>query len=181
MRLTELDIKGAFVVEPEAHVDERGFFARTWCAREFASHGLASQMVQANVSYNRRAGTLRGLHLQRPPAAEAKLVRAIRGRLWDVVLDLRPESPTFLGHVSVELFAGGDAMVYVPAGCAHGFQTLEDDTEVLYLMSDYHAPEHATGVRWNDGAFGIRWPLPSHTISLRDRSYPDFDGAAWRG
>jgi dTDP-4-dehydrorhamnose 3,5-epimerase len=174
MRFAPLAVNGAWLIEPERVEDERGFFARTWCTREFAAHGLTPRVVQTNVSFNTRRGTLRGLHYQTAPAEEAKVVRCTRGRLWDVVLDLRPHSRTYVAHAAVELSADNRLAVYVPEGCAHGFLTLEDATEVLYEMSEYHAPASARGVRWDDPAFAIPWPAPVHVISDRDRSYPDF-------
>ena len=167
-------IGGVWIVEPEGHVDERGLFARTWCAREFAEHGLADCFVQGSVSHNPRRGTLRGLHYQAEPHAEAKLVRCTRGAIYDVALDLREQSPTFRQHVGVVLDAANRLALYVPEGCAHGFQTLEDDTEVLYQMSAFHAPEAARGVRWDDPAFAIPWPPADRLIGERDRAYPDF-------
>jgi dTDP-4-dehydrorhamnose 3,5-epimerase len=177
MRFTELGVRGAYLVEAEPHADERGLFARTWCAREFAARGLSPRLVQASVSFNRRQGTLRGLHYQTRPAEEAKLVRCTAGRVWDVVLDLRPDSPTYLAHAGVELRADSRAAVYVPEGCAHGFLTLTDGAEVLYQMSEYYAPASSRGVRWNDPAFAIPWPAPVVVIGERDRTYPDFHPA----
>ncbi len=174
MIFTETEIPGAYVVELEPRTDERGFFARCFCEAEFAARGLRTRVVQCNVSRNRRRGTLRGMHVQVAPKAEAKLVRCTRGRLFDVVLDLRPESPTHRRWVGVEL--GGDPsnlrMLYVPEGCAHGFQTLEDDTDVLYWMFGEYSPEHASGVRWDDPAFAISWPIAEPILSEKDRSYP---------
>lgn len=167
-------LSGVFVLEPERHEDERGFFARTWCQREFAARGLNPRLVQCSMSFNKRRGTLRGLHYQAAPFEEARLVRCPRGAIFDVVLDLRPGSPTWLQHVAVVLSAENARMVYVPEGCAHGFQTLADDTEVFYQMSEFHSPEHARGVRWDDPRFGIAWPDDERTISERDRTYPDF-------
>jgi dTDP-4-dehydrorhamnose 3,5-epimerase len=167
-------VPGAFVVEPERLEDERGFFARTWCAREFAERGLDPRVVQCSVSFSERKGTLRGLHYQIAPHPEAKLVRCTRGAIHDVIVDLREDSPAFLRHVAVELSAENHRMVYVPEGVAHGFQTLEDRSEVAYQMSAFHAPSHARGVRWNDPAFAIDWPAAERTISERDRTYPDF-------
>jgi dTDP-4-dehydrorhamnose 3,5-epimerase len=167
-------IAGVWIVEPEPHADERGFFARTWCAREFAERGLADCFVQGSMSHNPRRGTLRGLHYQAEPHAEAKLIRCTRGGIYDVALDLRPQSPTFRRHVAVVLDAANRLALYVPEGCAHGFQTLEDDTEVLYQMSAFHAPEAARGVRWDDPAFAIPWPPADRVIAERDRTYPDF-------
>jgi dTDP-4-dehydrorhamnose 3,5-epimerase len=170
----ETRVPGAFVVEPERLEDERGFFARIWCAREFAERGLDPRLVQCSISLSERKGTLRGLHYQAPPYAEAKLVRCTRGAVHDVIVDLREDSPAFLRHVAVELSAVNHRMLYVPEGVAHGFQTLEDHSEVAYQMSAFHAPSHARGVRWNDPAFGIVWPPDERIVSERDRSYPDF-------
>ncbi len=167
-------LSGAVVVDIEPLEDERGYFARAWCQREFASNGLTTQWVQSNLSGNKRKGTLRGLHYQIAPHEEVKLVRCIAGSIFDVLVDLRPDSPTYLRHVAVELSAYNRRAVYIPKGIAHGFQTLEDDTEVLYLMSEFYAPECARGVRWDDPLFKISWPTDSRTISARDASYPDF-------
>jgi len=177
MRFRSLSIAGAAVVAIEPFVDPRGFFARTFCRDEFEAHGLPGLMVQANVSYNARRGTVRGLHFQWPPSQEGKLVRCLRGKLFDVLVDLRPESATYLEHEAVTLDEEGREAVFVPHGVAHGFQTLEDRTEVLYQMSDFYAPDLATGVRWNDPSFGIRWPLADVTLSDRDQAYPEFDRA----
>ncbi len=163
----------------EIHLDEkhddRGFFARTWCEREFRDHGLNPKIVQCSVSFNERAGTLRGLHYQAEPHAEDKLVRCTRGAIYDVVLDLRPDSSTFTKWVGRELTAVNRHALYVPRGCGHGFITLQDQTEVLYQMSEFYFPESARGVRWNDPAFGIEWPGTTEVISERDRSYEDFE------
>jgi dTDP-4-dehydrorhamnose 3,5-epimerase len=174
MIFTATPVPGAVVVESEGRADQRGFFARTFCAREFSAHGLDSRVVQCNVSFNRRRGTLRGLHFQRPPHAEAKLVRCTAGALYDVIVDLRPESASFCQYFALELSARNRKMLYVPEGCAHGFQTLADDTEATYQMSEFYSAEDASGVRWNDPAFAIAWPLPVTAISERDRQYPDF-------
>jgi dTDP-4-dehydrorhamnose 3,5-epimerase len=167
-------LHGAFVIGLDRHGDERGYFARTWCQREFEEHGLNPKIVQCNLSSNRAKGTLRGMHYQRAPFAEAKLVRCIRGALYDVIVDLRPESPTRLQHFGVELSAGNQRALYVPEGFAHGFLTLEDDTEVYYQMSEFYSADHARGFRWNDPAFGICWPAEVRVISERDSGYPDF-------
>lgn len=174
MTFHELPIGGAFVIEPEPVEDERGFFARTWCAAEFQRRGLADALSQCSISYNRRAGTLRGMHLQVPPHAETKLVRCTAGAVYDVILDLRPGSPSYCRWCAVELSSTNRHAVYVPAGVAHGFQTLVADTELLYQISMPYAPESARGVRWDDPAFAIRWPAAERTISDRDRSYEDF-------
>jgi dTDP-4-dehydrorhamnose 3,5-epimerase len=167
-------LAGAFVIEPERREDARGFFARTWCQREFTEQGLNARLVQCNVSFNKKRGTLRGMHYQVAPHEEAKLVRCTRGSIYDVIIDLRPASPTFKAHVGVILTDQSRKMLYVPEGCAHGFQTLEDETEVFYQMSEGYAPDCARGIRWDDPAFGIRWPLEERTMSERDRRYPDF-------
>jgi len=167
-------IAGAYVVEPEVFTDERGFFARFWCEREFREHGLNSRIAQCSISFNTKKGTLRGMHYQIPPHAEVKTVRCTRGIMYDVIVDLRRGSPTFLQWIGVELNAENRSMLYVPEGCAHGFQTLEDNTEVLYQISEFHSPDHARGARWNDPAFGIRWPLPPQNVSARDRGWKDF-------
>jgi dTDP-4-dehydrorhamnose 3,5-epimerase len=155
--------------------DERGFFARSWCEREFREHGLNSELVQCSISFNKERGTLRGVHYQAAPNPEAKLVRCTRGSLYDVALDLRPDSSTYLKWTAAELSAENHRALYIPEGCAHGFLTLEDQTEVLYQMSEFYYPEAARGVRWNDPAFGIEWPGKVEVISERDRIYPDFE------
>ena len=165
------------IIEPEPIADERGLFARTWCREEFRAHGLDSDLAQCSVSANRRRGTLRGLHYQVAPRAEAKLVRCTAGAIIDVALDLRPESPTRGRWLAVELSARDRRMLYIPKGFAHGFQTLEDDTEVFYQISESYDPACARGVRWDDPAFAIRWPeAPGRILSERDASYPDFPG-----
>lgn len=174
MIFTETPIKGAYVIEPERQEDERGFFARTWCRRDFAAHGLNPALVQCNISFNRTKGTLRGMHYQVAPHAEAKLVRCTAGAIYDVIVDLRPQSATCTQWFGVELTADNRRMLYIPEGLAHGFLTLGDDTEVFYQMSEYYVAECARGVRWNDPAFGIRWPGEVRMISRRDQSYPDF-------
>lgn len=174
MRFRETKLRGAYVIEPERREDERGFFARVWCAREFEQHGLNAPAVQSNISFNRKKGTLRGMHYQVPPSREAKLVRCTAGAIYDVIVDLRPNSETRLQHLSVTLSAQEHRSLYIPPGFAHGFQTLTDNTEVFYMMSDFYAPELARGLRWNDPAFGIAWPEDDRIIIERDRSYPDF-------
>lgn len=180
MIFKELSIAGARLIDVERRTDERGYFARLWCRDEFAAHGIAVDMVQASVSHNDIAGTLRGMHFTWPPSCEGKLVRCGRGRLLDVILDLRPDSPTFLHHVAVELDAADYTAVYIPPGVAHGFQTLVDGTDVVYMMTEIYRPELADGVRHDDAAFGIRWPLPVTRIAERDAAYPDFDIVAHR-
>ncbi len=174
MLFHELKLPGVYEILIEPHLDERGFFARAWCQNEFASHRLNSQLAQCNISVTSRKGTVRGMHYQVSPHAEAKLVRCTRGEIYDVVLDLRPQSPKFKEWIAVRLTAGNHNMVYVPEGCAHGFQTLDDDVEVFYQMSEFYHPESARGVRWDDPAFQIAWPEKVEVISERDRTYPDF-------
>jgi len=174
MLFTPTELQGAFLIAPEPHVDFRGFFARTWCEKEAAAHEINPRLVQCNVSFNHRKGTLRGMHYQTPPFGEAKLVRCTMGAIHDVIIDLRHESPTFKRHVAAVLTADNRRMLYIPEGFAHGFQTLEDNTEVFYQMSQFYAPEYAAGVRWNDPAFGIQWPIPEPIMHERDRSYADF-------
>ncbi len=168
-----LRLSDAFLIEPEKREDARGFFARTWCQREFAEHGLNPNLVQCNISFNEQKGTLRGMHYQTAPHEEAKLVRCTRGALYDVIVDLRSESPTFCEWVAVELTQDNHHMLFIPEGLAHGFQTLADDTEIFYQMSEFYHPEAARGARWNDPAFAIDWPLPDPIISEKDRSFPD--------
>ncbi|WP_449245244.1 dTDP-4-dehydrorhamnose 3,5-epimerase [Desulfobacca acetoxidans] len=171
MIFCETRLKGAFIIELEPIADARGFFARTWCQREFAAHGLKSRFVQCNISYNKKKGTLRGMHYQIAPHAEAKVVRCTRGAIYDVIIDLRPDSLTFKQWLAVELTADNRRMLYIPEEFAHGFQTLEDDTEVFYQMSEFYHPECARGVRWDDEAFGIEWQGEIPIISENDRSY----------
>lgn len=174
MIFTETKLKGAFIIEPERLADERGFFARTWCHREFSAWGLNPRVVQMSIVFSKKKGTLRGMHYQVAPYEEVKIARCTRGAIYDVIIDLRPESPTFKEYVGIVLSAENRTMLYVPAGFAQGYQTLEDDTEVMYQMSEFYAPECARGVRWNDPAFGIEWPFPSTVMSERDRNYLDF-------
>ena len=171
---SETPLKGAFILEPERFEDSRGFFSRTWCQREFEAHGLNPRLVQCSISFNRKKGTLRGMHYQVAPREEAKLVRCTMGAIYDVIIDLRRDYPTFKQHFSVILSAENRKMLYVPEGFAHGFLTLEDNTEVFYQMSEFYSEEHARGVRWNDPAFGIEWPFIPSVISERDQSYSDF-------
>jgi dTDP-4-dehydrorhamnose 3,5-epimerase len=175
MRFTETPLAGAFVIEPELRADERGFFARTFCANEFSDHGLIPVVAQANLSFNQRAGTLRGMHYQLPPAAEAKLVRCTRGAIHDVIIDLRPESPTHLEHFGIELSEDNRIALYVPELFAHGYQALTDGAEVVYQVSEFYAPGQEQGLRYDDPAFAIEWPLPVSAISAKDRSWPDFE------
>ena len=175
MRFVPTSLAGAYLIEPDRRADERGFFARTWSAREFEEHGLEPGLAQCSVSYNRRRGTLRGLHYQAPPFAEVKIVRCTRGAVFDVAVDLRPDSPTFQKWVAHELTEDNGHAVYVPRGFAHGFLTLADATEVEYQISTPHAPEAARGVRWDDPFCGIRWPGAVEVISPRDRDYRDVE------
>ena len=174
MIFTETKLAGAFVIELERRSDHRGFFARTYCQQEFEAHGLNTQVAQCNVSFNKRKGTLRGMHYQAAPFAEAKLVRCTSGSIYDVIIDLRPASATFKQHFAVELSAENRRMLYIPEEFAHGFQTLQDDTEVFYQMAQRYSAEHARGLRWNDPAFGIAWPEGERIIIDRDGSYSDF-------
>ena len=175
MVFIETNLKGAFIIEPEFLRDERGFFARTWCQKEFAAHGINPCFVQCNISSNTKKGTLRGLHYQVKPHEEAKLVRCTMGAAYDVILDLRPGSPTFKQWVAVELTAENRRMLFIPAGLAHGFQTLVDNTEIFYQMSEFYHPECARGVRYDDPDFAIRWALPVTIVSNNDMSYSFWD------
>jgi dTDP-4-dehydrorhamnose 3,5-epimerase len=174
MIFQDTEITGVVEVRIEPKLDERGFFARTWCQEEFGKSGLNPRLVQCSISFNTRKGTLRGMHYQSDPYAEAKLVRCTRGAVYDVVIDLRFESPTLGKWTAVELTAEKRNMMYVPEGCAHGFLTLVDSSEVFYQMAEVYNPESARGVRWNDPAFQIVWPGTVEVISERDRAYPDF-------
>jgi len=172
-------LAGAFVIETEPMEDARGSFARLWCRDEFAAHGIAMEVAQSSVSHNIAAGTLRGMHFQWPPSREAKFVRCERGRVHDVIVDLRPEAPTFTRHFALELDGDAHNALYVPPGFAHGFQTLVANSDVVYLMADVHRPDLEGSVRYNDPTFGIVWPLAVTSISGRDRDTPDFDRAAY--
>lgn len=176
MVFTETPLSGAFVIDIDPIRDERGFFARTWASDEFERRGLDATLVQCNLSWNKRKGTLRGMHFQRGPFEEVKIVRCTRGALLDVVIDLRRDSPTFCQWTSVALDADSRRMLYVPKGFAHGYQTLTDDVEVYYHVSTPYEPAHATGVPWNDPAFAIEWPLEPTVISEKDRTWPSFRG-----
>lgn len=171
-------IPGAFEVRPERREDDRGFFARVWCRDEFAERGIDIDMVQASVSYNRRPGTLRGMHFAWPPAREGKLVRCERGAIHDVIVDLRPDSASYLGHHAVALDEADGAAIFIPPGVAHGFLTLAADSQVLYMMTERYLPEHGDGVRFDDPAFGIEWPREVAVIAPRDRDYRGFDPEA---
>jgi dTDP-4-dehydrorhamnose 3,5-epimerase len=174
MIFTKTSLDGAYRVDLDRREDSRGFFARTFCVREFEEHGLKSEFAQCSISLNRQRGTVRGLHYQLPPACEAKLVRCTAGAVHDVIVDLRPDSPTYLHHIAVELTARNRCALYVPEMFAHGFQVLEDETEVFYQISAFYAPEQSTGIRYNDPKLGIRWPLPVTAISDKDRNWPLF-------
>jgi dTDP-4-dehydrorhamnose 3,5-epimerase len=180
VRFVETPLAGAIVVEIEPHRDHRGFFARTWCTREFAGSNLPTEFVQASLSRNDKRGTLRGMHTQLLPSREGKLVRCTSGGIYDVIVDVRPFSKTYLQHFGVELTAEAQSALYIPPGMLHGFQTLTDAADVYYQMTDFYAPELSFGARWNDPAFGIRWPLAHDlTITERDATYPLFDRAAY--
>ena len=174
MVFTETAVAGAYQIDIERFEDERGFFARVWGARDFAERGLSFVPAHVSLSFNRRKGTLRGLHYQLSPCGEIKLVRCTSGAVYDVALDLRRDSPTFGRWASVELSAENRRMLYIPEGCAHGFQTLRDDTEVSYLINAEYSPSHARGVRWDDPSFRVEWPADVRTMNARDRGYPDF-------
>jgi len=174
MKFLPTKIAGVFEIKPELKEDERGFFARTWCRDEFDAHGLVTHLVQCSISYNTRKGTLRGMHYQAAPFEETKLVRCTKGAIYDVVLDLRLESPTYRQWISALLTGENRSMIYVPKGCAHGFLTLQDNTEVFYQMSQVYDVASARGLRWDDPLFGISWPEKPVVISERDRTYPDF-------
>ena len=174
MHFIPIDLEGAYLIEPEVISDERGFFSRTYCQNEFSSRGINSKIVQCNISYNKLRGTLRGMHFQKAPHSEAKLIRCTQGRIYDVIIDLRSNSKTFSKWFGVELTAENRIALYVPEGFAHGFITLKDDTEVLYQMTEFYHPASSAGVRWNDPRFSIKWPIEVKVISERDDSYPEF-------
>lgn len=170
----ETELSGAFVIELQRLADERGFFARSWCRREFEEHGLNPNLVQCNISYNAAKGTLRGMHYQEKPHEEAKLIRCTRGSIHDVIVDIRPDSPTFGKYVAVQLTADNRRLLYVPEGFAHGFLTLEDGSEIFYQMSEFYASNAARGFRWDDPRFNIAWPPEIRVMSEQDRNYPDY-------
>ena len=174
MKFSPTVLAGACIIDIEPVPDERGFFARSWCREEFAKHGLNPDLAQCSISFNKKRGTLRGMHYQAKPHEETKVVRCTRGAIYDVIVDLRPESSTFRKWIAVELSADNRRMLYVPPGFAHGFQSLADDTEVFYQISTFYHPESARGARWDDPAFGIEWPVTERVISDKDRQYPDF-------
>jgi dTDP-4-dehydrorhamnose 3,5-epimerase len=175
LKFRETNLKGAYLIELDKLHDERGFFARSYCLREFEMHNLNPRVVQCNVSYNLKNGTLRGMHYQVSPHEEAKLVRCVRGAVYFVIVDLRRESNTYMKHYGAQLDTENRSMLFVPEGFANGFITLKDNTEVFYQMSEFYAPDSAKEFRWNDPAFGIRWPRDVAVISERDRNYPDFE------
>jgi dTDP-4-dehydrorhamnose 3,5-epimerase len=172
MIFQETKLKGAFIVELDKREDMRGFFARAFCTREFETHGLHTRIVQANLSYSARQGTLRGMHYQVPPASEPKFIRCVRGRIWDVIIDMRPESPTYLQHIGLELSAENRRALYVPDMFAHGNQALTDDVELFYLVGEFYTPGCEHGVRFDDPALGIEWPLPVTVITDKDKNWP---------
>ncbi|MDQ6603606.1 MAG: dTDP-4-dehydrorhamnose 3,5-epimerase [Chloroflexota bacterium] len=174
MQFTETRITGAYIIDTDRLADERGFFALTWARDEFVAHGLNPNLAQCNLSYNHRSGTVRGMHWQAPPYAETKLVRCIRGGIYDVVADIRTDSPTYLQWVGIELTAENRRALYIPEGCAHGFQTVEDASEVLYMITENYTPAAANGMRWNDPKIAVTWPHAVTVISERDARYPDF-------
>jgi dTDP-4-dehydrorhamnose 3,5-epimerase len=175
MKFRETALPGVFEIDIEPSLDERGFFARSWCRNEFQTRGLNPELVQCSISFNNQRGTLRGVHYQATPCPETKVVRCTRGAIYDVVIDLRPGSQTFKRWIGVVLTAANRRMMYVPQECAHGFLTLEDDTEVYYQMSEFYHPELARGVRWDDPSFQVKWPIPVEVISERDRTYTNFE------
>jgi dTDP-4-dehydrorhamnose 3,5-epimerase len=174
MKFTETPLKGACVIDMEPRGDDRGWFARFFCEREFEQHGLCHNLVQINNSFSKYKGTLRGLHYQLAPKGEDKVVRCLRGAFLDVIVDVRPDSPTFLQHFSIELTAENRRMLFVPKGFAHGFFTLTDDTEAFYLVTEFYSPQHERGLRYNDPRLGIRWPFAPTVISDKDLKHPDF-------
>jgi dTDP-4-dehydrorhamnose 3,5-epimerase len=181
MIFRETKLAGAYVIELDPRIDERGFFARIFCEREFAEHGLPTRFPQCNLSRNKRKGTLRGMHYQAAPHAETKLVRCVAGGIYDVIVDLRSSSPTHLEWIGVDLTGDSGRALFIPEGLAHGFVTLEDDTDVFYHMGDFFHPEAARGVRYNDPRFAIQWPVLPTVIAQRDATYPDFDPATFDG
>ncbi len=178
MKFIETELDGAYILEPDLSDDERGFFARTFCANDFTEHGLTPVTAQSNLSFNHRAGTLRGMHYQLAPAAEAKLVRCTRGAIHDVIVDLRPDSRTYLSHIGVELSEDNRRALYVPELFGHGYQALTDGAEVIYQVSEFYTPGQERGLRYDDPAIGIEWPLPVSVISEKDSSWPAFEAPA---
>ena len=176
MKFTETELQGAFVVDLEFHQDHRGGFARSFCAREFAEHGLKPTVAQCNVSFNYHKGTLRGMHYQLAPAAESKLIRCTQGAIYDAIIDLRPDSSTYMRHFGIELSADNHRALYVPEMFAHGYLTLTDDTEIYYQVGEFYSPGYERGIRYDDPAFSIEWPLPVTVISEKDKNWPPFEG-----
>jgi len=174
MRFTETPLKGAWTIDLEPRGDERGFFARAFCQNEFDAHGLKRDLAQANLSYNPKRATLRGMHYQIPPHAEVKIVRCTRGAIYDVIIDLRADSATRFQWFGVELSADNRTALYVPEGFAHGYQSLTEESEVFYLVTEFYAPGSERGIRWNDPRFAIRWPLPDPVLSPKDAAHPDY-------
>ena len=174
MKFFETELKGSYIIELEKLEDERGFFTRIWDKKIFQDKGLDSDLVQMSFSFTKKKGTLRGMHFQKKPFEETKLVRCTRGKIFDVIIDLRPESNTYKKWIGLELKSDDLKMLYIPEGFAHGFQTLEDDTEVFYQMSNWFSPEHVRGIRWNDKEFDIKWPIKCSIISKKDTTYEDF-------
>ncbi len=172
MLFTETKLKGAFIIDLEQRQDHRGFFARTFCAKEFAAHGLKPSVAQCNLSFNYKKGTLRGMHYQIAPACETKLIRCTQGAIYDVIIDMRPDSPTYLEHIGVELTALNHRALYVPEMFAHGYQALTDDAEVVYQVGEFYTPGYERGLRYNDPILGIEWPLPVSEISQKDAAWP---------
>jgi dTDP-4-dehydrorhamnose 3,5-epimerase len=178
MIFRDTELAGVYLIDPERLEDHRGFFARVWCKRELLQRGLMAELSQSNMSFTHRRGTLRGLHLQRPPHGEVKIVRCTRGMIYDVVVDLRPDSPTYKRWVGAHLSEDNCSLLYVPEGCAQGFVTLRDNTEIYYHTSEFYHPESATGVRYNDPEFAIRWPIPVSVASQQDEQWPDYSPCA---
>jgi dTDP-4-dehydrorhamnose 3,5-epimerase len=176
MIFTETKLPGAFIIDMDMKTDDRGFFARAFCGNEFQEHGLNPKVAQANMSFNHRKGTIRGMHYQVAPATETKFIRCVRGAIQDVIIDMRPDSPTYKQHISVELTAENHRALYIPEMFAHGLQALEDNTEVMYLVGEFYTPGYERGLRYNDPAFGIEWRLPVTVISEKDASWPLFEG-----
>ena len=174
MKFKETELNGAFIIEIEKIKDKRGFFARAWCQNEFKTHGLTPLVVQTNISYNKKKGTLRGMHYQKTPYEESKFIRCTRGAIIDVIIDLRPDSSTYKKWISVNLTADNYKMIFVPEGFAHGFQTLSDHAEILYQVSQFYTPGSEDGIRWNEPGFGIKWPLEVTVISDKDMNWPDY-------
>lgn len=175
MIFTETKLKGAFIIDLEIREDDRGGFARTFCANEFEEHGLKTTVAQCNMSFNHKAGTLRGMHYQLPPAAETKLVRCTKGAIYDVIIDMRPDSPTYMQHIGVELTADNRRTLYIPEMFAHGYQALTDGAEVIYQVGEFYTPGYERGLRYNDPAFGIEWPMEVTVISEKDAAWPFFE------